>query len=331
MIIYKNRLTLNENDNKMKSEDIKVSVIVCTFNPDIDKLRKTLFSAICQQSIGFEIIIADDGSSCFDEKLIRDFFQSKNFEKYKIYISENNYGTVKNIYNGLLLAKGEYIYVISPGDYFYSQLTLYNLYSFCEKNKCKVCFGDAISYKTEKGVNSFFKSVFPKNKSIYDPESYNPKVALTGFFAKQQPIGASYFRDRKSAISYFKQIVDKVKYVEDYPTTAIYLLEGNRLFYCGEPVVWYEIGDGISTTNSKKWKDRIADDFEASRKILIDSFPQNNILRTKYPKHKYERIMHPIVSLTGSIIIMLGEIKYKIDKLNYDTSFFDYINEEICD
>ena len=51
-----------------------VSIIVATYNPDLNKLMSTLLSIIIQKGIKFEIIVTDDGSQ-------KDYFKVKFFRE----------------------------------------------------------------------------------------------------------------------------------------------------------------------------------------------------------------------------------------------------------
>ena len=72
------------------------SVVVCTYNSDIDKLFLTLKSILRQKNITYEIIITDDGSSFLEMSRIIEWFQKNNFNDYVIVANPVNLGTVKN-------------------------------------------------------------------------------------------------------------------------------------------------------------------------------------------------------------------------------------------
>ena len=57
-----------------------VSVVVLTYNSDMEKLFGTLRSAICQKQIRFDIVISDDGSDNFDKERLSDFFLKINLK-----------------------------------------------------------------------------------------------------------------------------------------------------------------------------------------------------------------------------------------------------------
>mgnify|MGYP000552217109 FL=1 len=123
-----------------------VSVIVLTYNPDIAKLRSTLFSIIIQKNIDFEIIIADDGSNDDYYDNVLKFFEQNKFINFSIIKNNTNMGIVNNYYNALKRSNGEYIYGISPGDMLYDTNVLLNLYDFAKNKNAEICFGDAAFY-----------------------------------------------------------------------------------------------------------------------------------------------------------------------------------------
>ena len=123
-----------------------ISVIVATYNPDLNKLMSTLLSIIVQKGINFEIIVTDDGSQKDYFKEVIVFFERNNFKNYSLIKNEINIGTVNNFYNALIISKGKYIFGISPGDMVYDENSLFSIFDFAEENKAKVCFGDAVYY-----------------------------------------------------------------------------------------------------------------------------------------------------------------------------------------
>ena len=45
----------------MESKEFDFGVVVCCYNPDFEKLKKTIISIVNQKDVSFEIIISDDG------------------------------------------------------------------------------------------------------------------------------------------------------------------------------------------------------------------------------------------------------------------------------
>ena len=127
-----------------------VSILILTYNPSWVKLKNTVVSALLQKDINFEIIVSDDGSenNYFDE--LEKLFLSYKFNDYKMVGSDKNEGTVKNLNRALLMAEGDYIRDISPGDYLFSENSLANWLRYVKQIKIDVCIGLPISYKDDK-------------------------------------------------------------------------------------------------------------------------------------------------------------------------------------
>lgn len=80
-------------------KEIKVSVIIATYNSNWEKLTRTIDSVIEQKKVCVEVLIADDGSGIDLEEQICDYFNRKEFDKYCYIKAEKNRGTVLNYFN----------------------------------------------------------------------------------------------------------------------------------------------------------------------------------------------------------------------------------------
>ena len=87
-----------------------------------DKIFETIKSVINQDYTNVEYIIADDGSPNFPEKDIVDYINKMSPSmNYKIYHSDTNRGTVKNVNYAFKNSKGDYVFPLSCGDVFFSR------------------------------------------------------------------------------------------------------------------------------------------------------------------------------------------------------------------
>lgn len=292
----------------------KVSVIICTYNSRYEEIIRTIYSVVVQKKISYEIIISDDGSNTFEKKRIEDYFSNIQFGDYTILNHTENQGTVLNFYDGVINATGEYIYVISPGDYLFDNTTLSDMYNFAIRNNANMCFGKANYYTYNNGIISVKVPLFPQWPNIYNEKKQNKLFTDIAFFSGQQPIGATYLRKREIILKYLDVIKGKIKYEEDFPTTAMYLLDGNYLYYYGRASVWYECSGGISTSGSDIWRKRLDKDEMVARDILLERYNDNSVLQAKYVMSKKERLRHPIICLIGIIIKFLSKIMYKAQK-----------------
>ena len=253
---------------------VNVSIIIATYNPDFDKLLTSIKAAINQKKISFEIIITDDGSKEDHFQTVKKFFDNIGFKNYQLIKNKTNVGTVKNILNAVLVAKGEYVFLNSPGDYIFDENAMADFYYFAKEKKADICFGDYIPYHRQNGENIFVDFVGPKNVEIYNRGIKDYSLC---FLIGCGILGASYFRSKAFLIEALEFVFNYAKYTEDTTTTAYALLNNVEVLYYSRKIAWYEFGSGISTQGSGKWDQII-------RKELIDTY---SALLNLYPKARY--------------------------------------------
>ena len=280
----------------MVIEDAVISVVVLTYNSDLKKLFATLRSIICQKKVCFEVIITDDGTKQFDENMVIDFFEKNNFSQYKILQSTENVGIVKNYIRGLEVAKGEWIYGISPGDMLYDPDVLFDFLQFARTSNADFCFGNPQYYSLNDSQIITYNLKTPSYPKLYKKGKYKTSFKLRGILTGQNILGAAYFRKRKLMLDYLHQIEGKIKYLEDRPTAALCILDGHNLFYYDRDCIWYEFGTGVSTSVSSI-SPRIQNDIVEMEKLLEEKSPNNRIIRT-YRQSKIRNVWkQPIISL----------------------------------
>lgn len=292
-------------------EKYDVSIIVLIYNPKLEKVKSTLFSAISQKNTTFEIIVTDDGSSkdYFDE--IEDFFKRNKFFNYKLIKNKTNIGTVNNFYNALKKARGEYIFATSPGDMLYDDNTLMDLYEFSKGKSLEICFGDAVYYSNEDNNLQILKQYnnAPLRNEIFD-EDKSLIFQKIGFFSGNYILGASFFRKKEAAIKYIGAIKNVCKYVEDNTSTAFALANNVRIYHLKRYVVWYEYGTGVSTSKNLEWENLLKRDFEESFKKLYESYSNDLIIKNVYYKNK---IKNKILKSLYSLYILLTNPKFFVN------------------
>lgn len=289
----------------MHDKNIKVSVIVLTYNFDVKKLKSTLKSIIMQNDIDFEIIIADDGSRNANFTEIDGFMKSYSYDNYTIVKNVCNQGTVKNLLSGLDKAVGKYVYLTSPGDMLYDSNVLAHFYNFAEARKSKIVFGNAIFYNSD---SDFI--IYENMRSSFHPESFSEIRSIfsqkVSFFFGNYIIGACYFREHKSALKYFNSISLCCKYVEDNTSTAFALADNVRIDYYDRNMIWYEYGVGVSTAKNDKWKKLMDKDFFESFKKLKENYPKDAVIdavcyarlnSNKLKTKIYRIVRHPLITL----------------------------------
>ncbi|MGM9958615.1 MAG: glycosyltransferase [Erysipelotrichaceae bacterium] len=306
----------------------EITVIVCTYKPNLTKLISTLKSIVLQKGVEMQIIVTDDGSevSYFDE--VKYFFSMYPEIEYELIENEKNIGTVNNIYNAIQSAKGKYTYVISPGDYFFAANTLSQLVFFSEKNDIEIAFGKSQYYKFENNSIKLLSKMNPCSPELYNLSWLSNKMKALAYCTTQDIVGASFFRRTDVFSEYLSKIIGLSKYDEDNATSYVHVLQKNKpIYYLDEFVVWYEYGTGISTSNSKKFLEELANDCKT---VLRDIRDNNNSLIIDYMLESNKKsyfLKHPILYIKILFIRVIGKM-YRYKKfLVSSNSFFDEITK----
>ena len=289
----------------------EVSIVILSYNPVIEKLINTIKSAIIQKNIDFEIVVADDGSKDDFKEIIVEFFRDNNFYDYKLVFNKTNNGTVKNAISGLKVASGEYVYLVSQGDFIFDEYAMSDYYSFAKKVNAKVCFGDYVGYSVSSGLKIHNDTLFPPITSVYEKKQ---KYYKTSFFLGGNILGASYFRERNFALKSFEHISKYSIYTEDGTSTAYALVNNIEVFYYPRKIVWYEVDSGV-TSSGNVWQKRINSDIHNTYKSLLKEHPNDRLLDAGVMLTSYDldevnglKVMlkiflkHPIASIRKKII-----------------------------
>lgn len=294
---------------------MQVSIVVLTYNPVWEKLKHTLESILLQRGILFEIVLSDDGSEVNWFYKAKDLMEKHNFHNIKIIEHMNNVGTVKNLYDAIQVCGGEYYFGISPGDYFYDDSTILNLYNFAKVNDAKIVFGDAVYYtkynnikeelELARGIPSdpLFPSLYSDNKM---------KCIRMLLLGGNNILGSVYFRSVEFAKKYLERFVGKVRYLEDYPSLIYAIMECEKIFYFPYYVIWYEYGEGISTATNLVWKAKLRRDFVTACNEIADLYDTNFFIKSmlKYVccENKKEKLYFILKSL--NLYILYGKLEF---------------------
>lgn len=303
--------------------DPVVSVAVLTYHPSWHKLKPTLVSILHQQNIDLEIILADDGSENNLQEEAGALFRAHRFADIRLLPNPENRGTVKNLISALEQAKGKYVYVISPGDFFYDEYTLQKMTAFAETEKADICFGEAVSYY----LNEQGEPVLPADRPLQPsrPEMYRDQKLFrqkAAFFFLDYILGATYLRKTETLLKYLQRIEHFVKYAEDTPSTLFAMADGIPVHYFPEPVVFYECGSGISSRKGNSWQQILAAEYRAAYENLLHDRPEDRVLhcawRYRYDKHESEPVWKQILVDPGVVRAFYRRRKFPV-RLNAAT------------
>lgn len=261
------------------------SVIVLTYNSDYCKVEKTLHSIIKQQNIHYEIIVCDDASAENHFEQIEFYLASNHISHYKLLGSEKNQGTVSNILNGLAAASGKYTKLIGAGDLLYNSLTLHDVYAFMENGNISACFGLMQGYKKKDGKYFSVPHYSPRDINAYR-KSDTRKILRNLLLTEDWVSGAGIFATTSYYQQYISMLKGKVLYCEDW-ASALSAVDGVYLALLDQYVIWYEVGDGISTASTTLFQQKLHQDNLNFWK-LFDEYSQKNPLKEiqKYRKKR---------------------------------------------
>ena len=246
---------------------IGISVVMGTFNPSWDKCKFTLDSIIAQKDVEIELIVTDDGSSDNLFSRFEDYFITTGFSNYKLISHESNQGTVKNYYDGIKAAKGEYVKLISPGDALFNETVLADWISTLRSSGRKWSFGNAAYYRNENGKNEIIKApAFPRLIGCY--ESGDEKTCRWNYVVLEDvALGAALLCERLLFLQYLERFTGVSKFAEDVAFIAM-MYDGILPEYYDKNVVFYEFGTGVST-GEKKWRSMILQDQKNAESVII--------------------------------------------------------------
>lgn len=228
-----------------------LSVIVLTYKHG-DLLFETIDSILCQDYPLIEIIIAEDGSNDFEEKVVKDYIQKhakSNLVEVQILCSLVNLGTVRNINKALEKAQGKYVKIIA-GDDVYPQNNIFSeQVKYLEKNPAMyLVFGNIVE------CDAFLK---PLQTQKDWQESIN-KVMLSSrndmlrYFCKENSsfMATQSICFRKKFFSKYGIFDEKFKLIEDLPMVYRIITENISFGYQEISCVNHRGGVGVSTSNN---------------------------------------------------------------------------------
>lgn len=245
---------------------MEISVIVCTYNPDFDKLIETLNSCLLQKDVELQLVITDDGSKNNYFHELKSYFEKHSFTNYCLVEAPQNQGTVKNIIQGIEKCNYKYVKFISPGDKLMDESSLYSWLSFVKDNHLKWCFSDAMYYYDDDGMKFVKGEAKPQNVQIYVQKEWQ-KCRWYYLGLNDIAIGACIIGETELCHEYLKLIENKVKFAEDN-IWRLMMFDGIVGGYFPQRTILYEMGTGISTNGSSVWSDRLKNDWNQTNEIM---------------------------------------------------------------
>lgn len=311
-----------------------VSVLICTYNANWKKLKVTLKSILLSEDINYQIVVSDDGSKCAFFPEIEHFLQLNGFNNFRLVLHDSNQGTVRNVISGLDECTGQYVKLISPGDFLAGKYVLKKWVEQIKETNTVVSFCDAIYYSMN------------NNKVIIKTEKAHPQVfcawggkgCLRKYYLLYDDIGlgAATLCNTGELKKYLEMLKNSVIFAEDNVYRLMAACGENFSFY-NEPCIYYEYGSGISTLCNHMWSQYLAKDWEATDQLIldndrVDSTTKHWIIIKKKKKNSIGLVRKLLIYLTyPGYFIFNKRVKYspRITSKEVDICYLKALMENI--
>lgn len=295
------------------------SIIVLTYNSAWKQIKRTLESILLQKDIGYEILVCDDCSRENHFGEIRDMLEAYGLcaGQYRLLGSNENQGTVKNILKGLREAQGEYAKLIGAGDMLYRESTLRDIFDFMKKTGAQGCFGMMRGYREKDGQIEQVLHASPRDIRAYRMQD-EKKIAKDLLVCEDWVSGAGIFASTEYYKKYISLLEGRVLYCEDW-TTALSAVDHVFLKLFDQYAVWYEVGDGISTSANAGFRKKLLEDNKQFWKVF-EEYCQvrgcqeyGNYIKKRRRKKKLEHLSADFIKNIYKAIVNPDMVLYELD------------------
>lgn len=218
----------------------KVTIIVPTYKK-FDNLENNLISIFTQTYPSIELIITDDGSKNYDEKLIRELVNKLKDKRKDIKIilihHPENLGSVRNINEAIKISTGDFIFPLAQDDQFYDEKVIENIVGQFKGNICT-------TYRECVLENGEVFEVLPEKKRIV---KLNSKENYLDLLVNGNYISGACTYYRRKIFEKYGFFDENMKLLEDYPYYLILLKNKEPINFIPIKAIKYNYG-GISTS-----------------------------------------------------------------------------------
>lgn len=267
-----------------------VSVIILTYE-NYKNIYRTLDSVFMQDYNNIEVVISDDASENFDEKVIENYVQcnkSSNIKNVIMISNKKNLGTVAHANKIAKLSNGEYIKFLACGDAFYKETSLRKLQKFASKAEEDII--TSISVVCSESLSEEYYT-FPSKRRSKLVESSKP-VKLYGILVFSNiisAVGSMFHR------GFFERIGfnESYKFLEDLPLWLNLTRNNIRIPILNEITVKYAIG-GNSSKNGTAYESKLLknDLILCYEKEILKYIKDIPILKRKFILYRYEKLKY---------------------------------------
>ena len=159
----------------MKNTEL-ISVLLPTYNPDLDYLKQCVESVLNQSYKKFELIISDDSPS----DVVADFLKNYQDERICFFKNESGKGIFQNLNNAINKSQGAYLQIFCQDDYMYKSMLENQLRALHEYPEAAFVYAqyDAVNEKNEMNIPCKFSG--SRDEELF----FVPQQKATNLFFK---------------------------------------------------------------------------------------------------------------------------------------------------
>jgi len=170
---------------------LQLSIITVCFN-EVQTIERTLQSVVSQTFRNFEWLIIDGGSTDGTIEILNRY--KTHFAQF---ISEKDNGIYNAMNKGIKLTKGEYLYFLNGGDYFFNNKVLSDIFS--QSIEKELVYGNIAVLKNDEPISIFkmpenltrefiFRKTIPHQSTL----TKRTLFGKVGFYDEKYNIAADY-------------------------------------------------------------------------------------------------------------------------------------------
>lgn len=262
-------------------EPIEASLVCVNYRPALEKLILSLNSLVMQEGKKYEVVVTDDGSenAYFAEVIY--ILEKRGIREYTLAYLWKNEGIVRNLLCGLQLSRGQFVRGVSPGDVLANQGAVSDWIDFLKNSGRGWSIGDTAYYRMSDGHIQLLKMrAHPGDLRAY--RNNDEKGMRKGYlFYDDIALGASLIYERSLMLEYLIRINGKIVYAEDN-SFRMMMFDNVMPAYYPKNILFYEYGDGISTSGERIWGQRLRKDWDAANTMMLQCRIEGDSFQKQY-------------------------------------------------
>lgn len=298
-----------------------VSIVVLSYK-NLQYIKQTINSILSQDYENIELIIGDDSTDGFNDKLYEDYINKNNLGNITnliIYKNSMNLGIVKNLNKAISLSKGKYIKAIAADDTFDTNNVISRVVEYMENSDNMIlatnilwCDHNMKELKMAKKQIGWYRR---KLKMLTDSSEAFKELCRHCFI----PAPGIFFK--KAFFEKYGMFNEEYILMDDWPKWLEVLRKGAKFDYLDIISVKYRVGVGVSTSKEPN-PIFIEDNIRCIKneilpyKKQLSYWTNKNVKYSLIRQHEFKQyyILKKILFLLNNIDVILVD---QVNKLKY--------------